>query len=390
MTKPSPPPAKQPQGVAVPKERDATAIASEGSSSAPISAATPKVPKVEPVAKPLQPPKQKQGVAIPKERDTTVIATEASAGAPSSAAVPEAPKNNPVVDPLPKSNQPQGVVAPKEHDTSVTAQKDSGTAQTTEVVPKIPSSQAVVKPLSIAKLPSPPSSPSPVVPSNIPPPPPHPPPTPEELAARAPALAKAREAVVRNQEEEEESFEVESEEEPAPVGKAASPRERHTKRDRSNPPLPVNLLSREAREQIELARELRAAGYPNTRVDSSGTWVRVAGPSVATAADRPVTHPVVVPGSEARDVGDTDPHELEDAAWQNPSLSSRRVVLVTPNLQSSDIVNLAAQDPDTEEEGTEDSALASQRFQETGRNFIAAAKAEPIEADPVTFGSRPP
>ena len=65
----------------------------------------------------------------------------------------------------------------------------------------------------------------------------------------------------RNQEEEEESFEVESEEEePAPVGKATSPRGRHPKRDRSKPPLPVNLLSREAREQIELARELRAAG----------------------------------------------------------------------------------------------------------------------------------
>ena len=211
----------------------------------------------------MQPPKQKQGVAVPKERDTTVIATEASGSAPSSAAVPEAPKDNPVVNPLPNSNQPQGVVVPKERDTSATAKKDSGTAQTTEVVPTIPSSQAVVKPLSVAELPSPPpppSSPPPLVPSNIPPPPQHPPPTPEELAARAPAFAKAREAVERNQEEEEESFEVESEEEPAPVGKAASPRERHPKRDRSNPPLPVNLLSREAREQIELARELRAAG----------------------------------------------------------------------------------------------------------------------------------
>ena len=194
-----------------------------------------------------------------------MIATEASGSAPSSAAVPEAPKDNPVVNPLPNSNQPQGVVVPKERDTSATAKKDSGTAQTTEVVPTIPSSQAVVKPLSVAELPSPPSSPPssppPLVPSNIPPPPQHPPPTPEELAARAPAFAKAREAVERNQEEEEEeSFEVESEEEPAPVGKAASPRERHPKRDRSNPPLPVNLLSREAREQIELARELRAAG----------------------------------------------------------------------------------------------------------------------------------
>ncbi|CAL1155576.1 unnamed protein product [Cladocopium goreaui] len=136
-------------------------------------------------------------------------------------------------------------------------------------------------------------------------------------------------------------------------------------------------------EQIELARELRAAGYPDTRLDSAGTWVRVAGPSVATAAERPVAHPVVVPGTETQEVEGIDPYELEDAAWQNPSLSSRRVVLVTPNLQSSDIVNLTTRDPDTEEEGTEDPALASQRFQETGRNFIAAASAEPIEADPV-------
>ena len=78
------------------------------------------------------------------------------------------------------------------------------------------------------------------------------------------------------------------------------------KRDRSNPPLPVNLLSREAREQIELARELRAAGYPDARIDSSGTWVRVAGPSVATAAERPVAHPVVVPGTETQEVEGTD------------------------------------------------------------------------------------
>ena len=329
VAKPSPPPPKQPQGVVAPKERDATAVASEGSSSAPISVATPKVPRVEPVAKPLQPPKHQQGVAVPKERDTTVIAAKASGSAPSSAAVPEAPKAGPVVNPLPESNKPKGVVVPKEHDTSAAAQKVLDTTQVIEVVPKIPNSPAVVNPLSKAKLPSPPSSPPPVVPSNIPPPPQHPPPTPEELAARAPAFAKAREAVVGNQEEEEESFEVESEEEPASVAKTASPRERHTKRNRSNPPLPVNLLSREAREQIELARELRAAGYPDTRVDSAGTWVRVAGPSVATAAERPVAHPVVVPGTETQEVEGTDPYELEDAVWQNPSLSSRRVVLVT-------------------------------------------------------------
>ncbi|CAL1141211.1 unnamed protein product, partial [Cladocopium goreaui] len=86
--------------------------------------------------------------------------------------------------------------------------------------------------------------------------------------------------------------------------------------------------------------------------------------------------------AKTQEVEGIDPYELEDAAWQNPSLSSRRVVLVTPNLQSSDIVNLTTRDPDTEEEGPEDPALASQRFQETGRNFIAAASAEPIEADP--------
>ena len=108
-------------------------------------------------------------------------------------------------------------------------------------------------------------------------------------------------------------------------------------------------MSREAREQIELARELSAAGYPDARIDSSGTWVRVAGPSVATVAERPSAHPVVVPGTEARVARDIDPYELEDAAWQNPSLSFCRVVLVTPNLQSSDIVNLTTRDPDTEE-----------------------------------------
>ena len=159
----------------------------------------------------------------------------------------------------------KGVVVPKERDTSATAKKDSGTAQTTEVVPTIPSSQAVVKPLSVAELPSPPSSPPssppPLVPSNIPPPPQHPPPTPEELAARAPAFAKAREAVERNQEEEERK-----------VLRLKVRRSQHLlvkphlqgrgtqKEIGPNPPLPVNLLSREAREQIELARELRAAG----------------------------------------------------------------------------------------------------------------------------------
>ena len=62
---------KQVQGVVAPKERSTTVLASEGSSSAPSSVAVPKVPKVEPVVKPLPIPKQSQGVAVPKERDTT-------------------------------------------------------------------------------------------------------------------------------------------------------------------------------------------------------------------------------------------------------------------------------------------------------------------------------
>ncbi|CAL1168497.1 unnamed protein product, partial [Cladocopium goreaui] len=292
--------------------------------------------------------------------DQVVQQAEFSSVHTSSSVRPLPKQSRGVVEPVAKPLQPpkhqQGVAVPKERGTTVIAAKASGSAPSSAAVPEAPKA---------AKLPSPPSSPPPVVPSNIPPPPQHPPPTPEELAARAPAFAKARETVGGNQEEEEESFEVESEEEPAPVAKTASPRER---------------------EQIELARELRAAGYPDTRVDSAGTWVRVAGPSVATAAERPVAHPVVVPGTETQEVEGIDPYKLEDAAWQNPSLSSRRVVLVTPNLQSSDIVNLTTRDPDTEEEGTEDPALASQRFQETGRSFIAAASAEPIEADPAPPG----
>ena len=131
--------------------------------------------------------------------------------------------------------------------------------------------------------------------------------------------------MVENQEvvEEFEEVEVEAEEEVA-LGQTSSPRERHPKRP-ITPPLPVNLLSRAAREQIELAKELRASGYPDTRVDSAGAWVRVAGPLVATAADTPAPRPLVVPRTEAQQVGDVDPHELDNAA------SSRRVVLATHN-----------------------------------------------------------
>ena len=51
-----------------------------------------------------------------------------------------------------------------------------------------------------------------------------------------------------------------------------------------------------------------------------------------TSADTPATRPLVVPRTEAQQVGDVqrrlarvgdvDPHELDSAAWHDPSLSS--------------------------------------------------------------------
>ena len=59
--------------------------------------------------------------------------------------------------------------------------------------------------------------------------------------------------MVENQEVVEDFEEVEVEfEEEAALGETSSPRERHPKRPITSP-LPVNLLSRTAREHIELA-----------------------------------------------------------------------------------------------------------------------------------------
>ena len=118
--------------------------------------------------------------------------------------------------------------------------------------------------------------------------------------------------------------------------------------------------------------------------------MRVAGPLVATAADTPATRPLV---TEAQQVGDVDPHELDNAAWHDPSLSSRRVILVTHNLQSSDMVNFADQDLDTEEEGAEDPLLAAHRFEQAGRDFVVRAKSSnvnPIEAEPLSAKTTAP
>ena len=165
---------------------------------------------------------------------------------------------------------------------------------------------------------------------NIPPPPSHPPPTAQELAARSSQQAEARgetapadpndpppeeqEWVAEEAEEEEaleedEEVEVEVEAEAEPEfpdfvtterGREVSTRRRRPKRDRSDPPLPVNLVPRETRERIELNREIYRArsitgvsrrplalrpqvhGYPEIRIDSAGTWARVADPPIAT------------------------------------------------------------------------------------------------------------
>ena len=382
-----------------------TVTPAKGSISAPPSLVTKVAPKVElVVSKPLPVSGQSQGVVAHKKRDTTAVASEVSSSAPSSVVAPETPKVEAVVTSLPKSDQSQGVAVPKERDTAVVTSKESSTAHIVIcVVPKVSQGNTVVKPLPTDTFPSPPDSPPPsppiVPPSSIPPPPQHPPPTLEELTAQASSAGQAREAVVDSQGPVGgvEGGQVESEVPETTLGETHSPRERHPKRERpTSPPLPVNLLSRVAREQIELANELRASGYPGIRLDSAGTWVRVAGPLVATAADTPSTRPLVVPKSGIQQVGDVDPHHLDDAVWRDPSLSSRRVILATNNLQSSDIVNFADQDADTEEEGAEHPLLAAQRFEQTGRDFIARAKSSsvnPIEAEPfetVPQPSKPP
>ena len=132
--------------------------------------------------------------------------------------------------------------------------------------------------------------------------------------------------------EEDEEVEVEVEAEPefpdfitTECGREVSARRRRPKRTRSNPPLPVNLVPRETHERIELNQELfraRAAtgvsrrplalrpqvqGYPEIRIDSAGTWARVADPPIAYA---PQTLPFIVPHVRASipSLGSTHTH----------------------------------------------------------------------------------
>ena len=115
---------------------------------------------------------------------------------------------------------------------------------------------------------------------------------------------------------------------------------RKAKRERSDPPIPLRLVPREAVERLELNQEIYRArrelgvtrrplilrpavhGYPETRIDQTGTWVRVADPPVANA---PNTLPYIVPGDSVASTSGVDPHTLPDSVWRDPSLRASRI-----------------------------------------------------------------
>ena len=265
--------------------------------------------------------------------------------------------------------------------------------------PKAPDSSATTLADRICGLPPPPSTiapsptpykqpplpPSRTTSDHIPPPPSHPPPTAQELAARSSQQAEARgetapadpndpppeeQEWVEEEAEEEEALEedelveveVEAEAEPefpdfttTERGREISTRRRRPKRNRSGPPLPVNLVPRETRERIELNREIYRArsitgvsrrplalrpqvhGYPEIRIDSAGTWARVADPPIAYA---PQTLPFIIPHAEAPELR-VNPHELPDSLWRDPALRSHRTVLGSSNLDPNSVFNIA-------------------------------------------------
>ena len=272
----------------------------------------------------------------------------------------------------------------------------------------------------------PPNTPPPG--DNFPPPPSHPPPTAQELAARSSRPAEAREETAPEdpndpppeeeqwveEEEEEEVFEedevveveVEAEAEPefpdfttTEHGREVSTRRRRPKRTRSNPPLPVNLVPRETRERIELNQELYRAraitgvsrrplalrpqvhGYPEIRIDSAGTWARVADPPIAYA---PQTLPFIVPHAEAPELG-VNPHELPDSLWRDPALRSHRTVLGSSNLDPNSVYNISTNNPETESEGSETAETRTARFVSSGQAFVG--QQEPFDAG---FAERTP
>ena len=309
--------------------------------------------------------------------------------------------------------------------------------------PKAPDSSATTLADRIRGLPPPPNTiapsptpykqpplpPSRTTSDNIPPPPSHPPPTAQELAARSSQQAEARgetapadpndpppeeQEWVEEEAEEEEALEedelveveVEAEAEPefpdfttTERGREISTRRRRPKRNRSDPPLPVNLVPRETRERIELNREIYRArsitgvsrrplalrpqvhGYPEIRIDSAGTWARVADPPIAYA---PQTLPFIIPHAEAPELR-VNPHELPDSLWRDPALRSHRTVLGSSNLDPNSVFNIATNNPDTESEGSETAETRTARFVSSAEAFVG--QQEPVDTG---FAERTP
>ena len=278
-------------------------------------------------------------------------------------------------------------------------------------------------------------------PPSLPPPPQEAPPTREQLAARVeargdpppgdPPPEDGEEWVEEGEEEEiyvedpitevgraavegertvtlqEESAEPEEPEFPD-FPDFSSPRSRASKRPRSDPPVPLTLVPRETRERIELNQEIYRArrevgvtrrplvlrpavhGYPETRIDQTGTWVRVADPPVASA---PNTLPYIVPGDSVDSTIGVDPHTLPDSVWRDPSLRASRTVLATSNLDPNrGVVNVAIDNPDTESEGSEPPQEEARRLLvAAGQRFVREARENPVEeAEPLERHPQPP
>ena len=347
---------------------------------------------VQPVPRP--PKSGSQGVAA-SGRDVTAV-----------------PAASPAKPPPPKAR-------PKAPDSSAVTLADR-----IQSLPKPPSSIAPSPPIHkqppLPPLP-PPSTPPPGDISSLPPPPSHPPPTAQELAARESRQAEAPETAPADpndpppeegewvvEEEEEEEFleedaivEVEEEAEPefpdfvtTERGREVSTRQRRPKRNRSDPPVPVNLVPRETRERIELNREIYRArqetgvsrrplalrpqvhGYPEIRIDAAGTWARVADPPIANA---PQTLPYLVPHGENRYPELTvNPHELPDSTWRDPSLRAHQTILGSSNLDPNSVYNIAVDNPSTESEGSETAETRAARFVSSAEAFVG--QQEPVDA----------
>eukprot|EP00435_Cladocopium_sp_Y103_P002371 s5920_g1.t1 len=202
----------------------------------------------------------------------------------------------------------------------------------------------------------------------------------------------------------EEEAELRSPQEEPEFPDFSSPRARRHKRPHSLPPVPVRLLTRQQRDDLEIqqqisqaAREIRARpatglsrrgivlqpavpGYPETRIDSTGTWARIAGPPVAFAP-QPGHRPFAIPAGDDYYINDI--YSVPDTYWHNPQLHRRTAVTLTDNLGPADVVNVAVNDADTESEGEESPARARARFDEAGHRLLEQARQAPIEADPL-------